>query len=181
MAPIVDTLRSMFGVDDSDDDYEVAEYVLERRVPDPNPRVTDYNEALTPGEVIEHEDLPDGEYILQELKSTGSAARSSGARNWTSRSDILRAVNGTASLRGNTGYLPAVGSNPTAPSVICRGGLCSRGVAALSQALLSRRMSSPADFTGILSSHGLWRSAMVTAGRNSQSSGCRPDGVWRPR
>jgi hypothetical protein len=73
MAPIVDTLRSMFGVDDSDDDYEVAEYVLERRVPDPNPRVTDYNEALTPGEVIEHEDLPDGEYILQELKSTGSA------------------------------------------------------------------------------------------------------------
>ena len=73
MAPILDTLRSLIGTDDGTKDYEVQGYVLERRVPDPNPRVTSYDEALSPEEVTQREDLPDGEYVLQELKTTGSA------------------------------------------------------------------------------------------------------------
>ena len=76
---------------------------------------------------------------------------------------ILRDVNGAASLHGNTDYRPAVGSDPTSPSVICRGWLGSVGVVALSQTLPSRGMPPPAGFSGRLSPHGLRQSAILIA------------------
>lgn len=73
MASIMDTLRSWLSTDRGElEDYDVEEYVLERRRPKPNPRVRSYNDILSPEEVIQHEDLQDGEYLLQELKTTGT-------------------------------------------------------------------------------------------------------------
>jgi len=69
---------------------------------------------------------------------------------------------------GNTSYvrlLLAEGFDPwNVERVICEGSsLVSRWVVVLSQALPSRGMSSPAGFSGRLSPHGSWRSAMLTA------------------
>lgn len=73
MASILEAIRSWIGTDpDEMVDYEVEAYVLERRVPDPNPRVVTYDDVLSPEEVREREELQDGEYLLQELKSTGT-------------------------------------------------------------------------------------------------------------
>lgn len=55
------------------DDYVVKEYVLERRRPDPTPGVATYNYALTADELLEQEAFPPGEYLLQEIKETGTA------------------------------------------------------------------------------------------------------------
>ena len=70
--------------------------------------------------------------------------------------NILGAVNGAASRHGNTSYvslLLAEGSDPwKAERVICEGfSLVSRWVVALSQALSSREVSSPAGVSGRLS------------------------------
>lgn len=73
MASILETIRSWVETDRTGtDDYEVDGYVLERRHPDPNTRVATYEEELSPEEVSGREDLQDGEYLLQELKPTGS-------------------------------------------------------------------------------------------------------------
>lgn len=69
MASILETIRSWI---ESDEEYEVEGYVLERRTPDPNPRVATYETAPSPEEVRQREDLQDGEYLLQELKTTGT-------------------------------------------------------------------------------------------------------------
>lgn len=69
---LMDTIRA-FLEEGEPEDYEVAEYVLERRDPDPNPRVTTYDEPVEPEEVEEEDDLPSGEYLLQEVKESGMA------------------------------------------------------------------------------------------------------------
>ena len=56
---------------DVEEDYEVAEYVLERREPDPNPRVRTYDDRVSPEEVETAGGFPTGEYLLQELKDNG--------------------------------------------------------------------------------------------------------------
>lgn len=73
MASIVQTLREYLGGDGGDDDYEVDEYVLERREPDPEHRVRSYDERVSPREVASDADLPGGVYLLQEIKASGMA------------------------------------------------------------------------------------------------------------
>lgn len=53
-------------------EYTVEAYILERRDPDPNPRVTTYDEILSPETVEQQEEFQDGEYLLLELKTTGT-------------------------------------------------------------------------------------------------------------
>lgn len=72
MRSLVETLRAYFGLG-REEDYEVAEYVLERREPDPNPRVATYDEPVEPEGVESEGDLPSGEYLLQEVKASGMA------------------------------------------------------------------------------------------------------------
>jgi hypothetical protein len=69
---LIDTIRE-FLEDGEPEEYEVAEYVLERREPDPNPRVITYEELVEPGEVEAEHDLTSGEYLLQEIKESGMA------------------------------------------------------------------------------------------------------------
>lgn len=60
-------------VSSSDDDYEVEEYVLSRREPDPENRIRVYD-SPTDGDAVESdESLPPGTYILQEVKPSGMA------------------------------------------------------------------------------------------------------------
>ncbi len=74
MVLILGTIRSWLETDRGElEDYEVKEYVLERRRPDPNPRVATYDESMTPAEVMSHDNLQAGEYVLQEIKETGTA------------------------------------------------------------------------------------------------------------
>lgn len=73
MAQIVERIRSWLQVErGGPDDYTVEAYVLERRTPDPNPRVKTYDDITSPEEVRTQEDLQDGDYLLLELKSTGT-------------------------------------------------------------------------------------------------------------
>lgn len=72
MAGILDTIRDYLA-EDRDDDYEVDEYVLERREPDPESRVATYDEHVSPEEVEAQGGLPSGEYLLQEVKASGMA------------------------------------------------------------------------------------------------------------
>lgn len=71
MASIVETLREYLG--GGEDDYEVAEYVLERREPDPEHRVRSYDEQVSPEEVASDPELGSGVYLLQEIKASGMA------------------------------------------------------------------------------------------------------------
>lgn len=73
MASIVDTIRDFLRTDRPDDDYEVDEYVLERKEPDSEHRVRSYDEPVSPEEVAADDDLPDGVYLLQEIKASGMA------------------------------------------------------------------------------------------------------------
>lgn len=75
MASIIDRVRDYLR---SDDEYEVDEYVLERRTPDANPRVRVFDTPVTPGDVRTEvrrsgEELPSGTYLLQEIKHSGMA------------------------------------------------------------------------------------------------------------
>lgn len=76
MAPgLLDSIKSWFNPD-GDDDYEVAEYVLSRREPDPENRIRSYESVVTPEEVLEDADgLPGGVYLLQEVKPHGMAGK----------------------------------------------------------------------------------------------------------
>lgn len=71
MTSLLDKLADLFGSDD--EGYEVEEYVLERREPDPNPRVKTYDERVSPSDVEDDDGLPSGTYLLQEIKTTGTA------------------------------------------------------------------------------------------------------------
>jgi hypothetical protein len=68
---LIDRLVGWVTSEVEDQDYEVAGYVLERRDPDPNPRVTTYDERMSPEEIEGEGGLPSGEYLLQELKDNG--------------------------------------------------------------------------------------------------------------
>lgn len=73
MARIVERIRSWLQTErGGPEDYTVDAYVLERRSPDPNPRVKTFDDIHSPDEVRTEEDLQDGEYLLLELKSTGT-------------------------------------------------------------------------------------------------------------
>jgi hypothetical protein len=72
MSGMVDALVDhLVGRDD--DDYRVAEFALERRDPDPKPRVKTFDYYVHPEEVAAMSDLPAGTYILQEVKPGGQA------------------------------------------------------------------------------------------------------------
>ncbi|MFB6161470.1 MAG: hypothetical protein ABEJ61_09895 [Haloferacaceae archaeon] len=73
MAGILSQLRELVTSDPVDEGYEVDVYVLERRTPDPEPRVASYDEPVTPVQVRERDELPPGTYLLQEVKSSGMA------------------------------------------------------------------------------------------------------------
>ena len=68
---LIDRLVAWATSDVEEADYEVAGYVLERRDPDPNPRVTTFDDPLSPEEVEARGGHPTGEYLLQELKENG--------------------------------------------------------------------------------------------------------------
>lgn len=68
---LIDRLVAWVTSDVEEEDYEVAGYVLERRDPDPNPRVTTYDERVTPEDLTAENGPPSGEYLLQELKDNG--------------------------------------------------------------------------------------------------------------
>lgn len=68
---LIDRLVGWVTSDIEEGDYEVTGYVLERRAPDPNPRVTTFDGRVSPGEVEEQGGYPSGEYPLQELKDNG--------------------------------------------------------------------------------------------------------------
>lgn len=72
MAGMLDKLRSYLDTG-TNDEYEVAEYVLERREPDPEPRAETFDDPVTPDDVTAEADLPSGEYLLQEIKASGMA------------------------------------------------------------------------------------------------------------
>lgn len=72
MASFIDSLRALV-TGEEEKDYEVKEYVLERREPDPEPRVTTYDEVVTPDDVVADGKLPSGKYLLQEIKTSGMA------------------------------------------------------------------------------------------------------------
>ena len=57
----------------TDDDYEVAEYVLTRREPDPENRIEVYDSPPSSEAIEAEESLPAGTYILQEVKPSGMA------------------------------------------------------------------------------------------------------------
>lgn len=57
----------------TDEDYEVEEYVLSRRNPDPENRIRVYDSPMASEEVEADESLPAGTYILQEVKPSGMA------------------------------------------------------------------------------------------------------------
>jgi hypothetical protein len=57
---------------------DVDHYVLERSEPEPDPRVEEFDEEVSPEEVQEMEEFSkgktiSGEYLLQEVLTTGSA------------------------------------------------------------------------------------------------------------
>lgn len=64
---LIDKLQSYLA---SDEEYEVDGYVLERREPDPDPRVREFDDPVSP-EDLPAEDLQAGTYLLQELKANG--------------------------------------------------------------------------------------------------------------
>ncbi len=68
---LIDRLVSWITSEVEVEDYDVAGYVLERRDPDPNPRVATYDELVDPEEVTAEDGLQSGEYLLQELKDNG--------------------------------------------------------------------------------------------------------------
>lgn len=70
-ASLLDKLADMLG--SGEEEYEVDEYVLERREPDPNPRVKTYDELVSPDDVEDDGGLQSGIYLLQEIKTTGTA------------------------------------------------------------------------------------------------------------
>jgi hypothetical protein len=85
MASIIDRLRSYLESElSSDDDYEVDEYVLERREPDPEARVRTYDEPVSAQPITTEEELPSGTYLLQEIKPSGMA----GEVVWTEELDF---------------------------------------------------------------------------------------------
>lgn len=55
------------------EDYEVEEYVLSRRNPDPENRIAVYDEPKSPDDIGEDRSLSPGTYILQEIKTNGMA------------------------------------------------------------------------------------------------------------
>lgn len=59
----------------TEDDYEVEEYVLTRREPDPENRVRVYDSPADSDEVEANGSLPPGTYILQEVKPSGMAGQ----------------------------------------------------------------------------------------------------------
>lgn len=56
-----------------EEDYEVEEYVLSRREPNPENRIKVYDSPTDSEAVEADESLPPGIYILQEIKSNGMA------------------------------------------------------------------------------------------------------------
>lgn len=74
MVSIIDRLRRYVSSEmSSEEELAVDEYVLERRDPDPNPRVRTYDDQVSPEEVASDADLPEGTYQLQEIKENGMA------------------------------------------------------------------------------------------------------------
>lgn len=57
----------------TNDEYEVEEYVLSRRNPDPENRIEVYDSPTDSDEIEADESLPAGTYILQEVKPSGMA------------------------------------------------------------------------------------------------------------
>ena len=75
MAPgLLGRLRSWFQPT-ADEDYEVEEYALSRREPDPEHRIRTYEQPVTAGDVGSQKNLPPGIYLLQEVKASGLAGR----------------------------------------------------------------------------------------------------------
>lgn len=68
---LIDRLVAWVTSDVEEENYEVAGYVLERREPNPNPRVTTYDERVSPEDITAENSLLSGEYLLQELKDNG--------------------------------------------------------------------------------------------------------------
>lgn len=75
MASIIDRLREYVRseVRASEEEQAIDEYVLERRDPDPNPRVRTYDHPISPDEVASESELQPGTYLLQEIKESGMA------------------------------------------------------------------------------------------------------------
>lgn len=68
---LIDRLTGWLKSGVEEEEYEVSGYVLERRDPEPNPRVTTYDERVSPEEIEAQGGYPTGEYLLQELKANG--------------------------------------------------------------------------------------------------------------
>lgn len=73
MAGIISQIRDVLTSDPVEEEYEVDEYVLERRYPDPEPRVASYDVPMTPTQIQDEGELPTGTYLLQEIKPSGMA------------------------------------------------------------------------------------------------------------
>lgn len=72
MSGMADLLIDYFRRDEAED-YPIAEFALERRDPDPKPRVKTFDYYVHPEEVAAMGDLQSGTYILQEVKPGGQA------------------------------------------------------------------------------------------------------------
>lgn len=57
----------------NEEDYEVQEYVLSRREPEPENRLLVFDEPVSPSEARAEADLEPGVYLLQEIKTSGLA------------------------------------------------------------------------------------------------------------
>ncbi|MEF8791492.1 MAG: hypothetical protein V5A61_15305 [Haloarculaceae archaeon] len=68
---LIDRLTDWLKSEVGEEEYEVVGYVLERRDPDPNPRVTTYEDRVSHEEIEAEGGYPTGEYLLQELKANG--------------------------------------------------------------------------------------------------------------
>ena len=73
---LLDSIMDFFS--EPEVEADIDHYVLERSEPEPDPRVEEFDEAVSPEEVAEMDEFSkgqtiSGEYILQEILSTGSA------------------------------------------------------------------------------------------------------------
>ena len=68
---VIQTIKEWIG--SPADEYEVEEYVLSRREPDPENRIREYDSPIDSETIEAEESLPAGTYILQEVKPSGMA------------------------------------------------------------------------------------------------------------
>ena len=71
VAGVFQTVKEWLG--SQENDYEVDEYVLTRREPDPENRIFEYDSPVDSETIEAEESLPPGTYILQEIKPSGMA------------------------------------------------------------------------------------------------------------